>query len=566
MTAIDDEIAELEKEKKAYEVRGDSMAAPRPILTEAIQLKDSIIESIKHSIGSYGRGIKNIGLVVGEPLMTDDFIQDQRNTMAADQIKSDAQFKPYQEANPMSSAIVPGVAAMLPATKTIKGAIALGAGMEGLKYKPDVIDQGISAVGGGVGGGVGQAVGNKIIQGFSRNARSQNLWDEGLQDQTIGEQLGGAFKTAEDKLTSLPVVGYPIKTAKQRSREGFSRNRINSALKEMDHTIQPDIDDSLALPPGQGLSVQGSVAPSQPIVDPQASIRLPDNVKSGYEAQAWSDDVISKRYTETLDQMPVKVDQQFADEYAKSMELLSNLSEEAQQHVNATLQETLNLNFNNPTQTMLGPTFREVNTQLRNTAKSMSNDSQKVTIQKAGQLLKEIQKSFEKMALRQNPNQAKQYKAVERAFAKQRVNEDASIMRGAKDGVFNASQYGNAVKKNTDKRAFSHGKGYDQKLADDAEAVFNETINNSGTEDRRLFAEGLMTGAIVEPMSLIGMGTGFGMYSKPGQKALTGLLFNRPQHPIWDALKSTHALERLGTVTGAEQGEDAINKIKGLLN
>jgi len=527
-----------------------SMAAPPDLGTAAVELGDSMVESVKKTAGDYWRGAQNIGTYAAEPLLTDVYIDKVRARLRTEQAEADAQFKPYEEAHPLSTLIAPGMLALTPAGRTLKGAALSGAALEGGKYSEN---QALAAAEGAVGGMAGFQIGKQFSKGFDRSDDAQLLVDGGVEDLTVGEQLGGAWQFMEDKLASLPFLDYAIGRAKYRSAEGFSRSRVNAALKQL--RTSPDVP--------QGPGTNSDLMPNTTDLDlPQigpdgriGDVKVPDEVPSGGDAMAWADARISQEYQSVLSDMPVKVDQQFYDEYTKVLDMSNNLSPAGKAEFDAALAEHLHPNFANETQTMLGETFRESNTGLRDLAKNMMSKGQSAPMQRAGKALKEIQESLKRAAIRQNPERGDRFKAVEKAFAKMRVNEKAAQNVGSTVGdvgqVFNGSNYLQAVKKSTDPRAFSHGSGFDQKLAEASRRVQVQKVNNSGTNDRMLFSQGLLGGTFIDPMIGGGIGGSALMYTKPMQKGISKLMFDRPQNSAWQALQDSQILERGGAALGA---------------
>jgi hypothetical protein len=97
---------------------------------------------------------------------------------------------------------------------------AYGAAVEG--------DAGAGAISGGAGTVLGKTLGNAgdfILRGADRAPTVQKLMDRyGVEDLTIGQQLGGAPKSIEDAATSIPIVGDVIN-----ARRGESIADLNKA-------------------------------------------------------------------------------------------------------------------------------------------------------------------------------------------------------------------------------------------------------------------------------------------------------------------------------------------------
>ena len=606
---------EVVEPEPATEVQPHSMRAPQGIGTELGLLGETMWESVMKMAGDYSRGVQKIASYA------QDDTQGIQQKLATEQAQADKDFAPYKEANPIASGVAPFAIESALGTKTLKGAAALGAGLEGLKYSENQIG---NAIGGGIGGAAGDVVGRKIAKGFNRDPRSQRLYDEGLTTQTVGEQWGPDMASFEEKMASTPGLRGAIGNAKNRSVEGFHRNRIDNALREIQTSgAAGDVRIPEAIPeatpvstmPVEGLPVDPSLSPGRitdqgpgPIpgldtpprdlapvgprdtnMPPQqelmlrpdmpemnqrdipadfaeweptsasmsAGVKLPREVASGGDAMMWADDVIGKEYDDVLDQIDVKFDTQFNDEFTKSFAQMEKLPKGTKDHIQMLLDDTLHLQ-SAQTGGMAGKAYREVNTDLRNEAKRMTLATQDAVTQRGGRILEDIQKSLKNMALRQNPDIADRYRAVERAFAKMRVNQDAATKIGAEDQIFSPTHYLQSLRKSTDPRLYSHGMGFEQKFAEDAKATLAKKIGNSGTTDRAVMLGAAGTGAFLDPALATAIGSGILMSEKLPQKAISGLLFDRPQNKAWKALEKylPRATRAGGGLLGAEAAEE----------
>jgi hypothetical protein len=92
-----------------------------------------------------------------------------------------------------------------------------------------------NAEGGAVGGAFGSAVGmgfNRLLGGAIKPFISQDakeLAQQGIQP-TIGQSIGGAFNTAEQKLKSIPFIGDVIRNSRARSVNEFNEKAIQTAV------------------------------------------------------------------------------------------------------------------------------------------------------------------------------------------------------------------------------------------------------------------------------------------------------------------------------------------------
>lgn len=82
----------------------------------------------------------------------------------------------------------------------------------------------VSAVGGNILGNTLGNVGKFVLGGSRRSPQAQKLMDEyGIEDLTIGQQYGGVPKSIEDAATSVPFVGDIINTRRGESLLDFNK-------------------------------------------------------------------------------------------------------------------------------------------------------------------------------------------------------------------------------------------------------------------------------------------------------------------------------------------------------
>jgi len=92
-------------------------------------------------------------------------------------------------------------------------------------------DASSGAAGGAFGSAVGMGV-NRLLGGAIKPFISQDakeLAQQGIQP-TIGQSIGGAFNTAEQKLKSIPLIGDVIRNARGRSVNEFNEKAIQTAV------------------------------------------------------------------------------------------------------------------------------------------------------------------------------------------------------------------------------------------------------------------------------------------------------------------------------------------------
>lgn len=359
-------------------------------------------------------------------------------------------------------------------------------------------DRADAALAGGVGGllgyGIPKAVGSVVKPALQKGA--QALKDSGAT-LTPGELLGGWVQRIEDGATSIPFAGDFIKNAKKMSIQSFNRSLVDDALK-------------------------------------QVGGKLDDAIPTGREAIAFADNALSTKYDDVLSSMNVQADPQLAADIASLRGMIQQLPSKERSYIARNFDEQYDKAFNNPTQTALGKTFKELVSSLRGkegTLKGSSDAYQK----EAGQAIAEIRKSLMEAAKRQNPDLGEELAKTDRAYAMISRIKEASAEAGAQDGIFTPAMLLRKIKKQAGTNRFAKGEGFGQDFVEGAKGVLPATVPDSGTPLRAMVGGGLLAGAggasFVNPAAipaLAGLIGTAGLYTQPSQKLLQTLIASRP--------------------------------------
>lgn len=344
---------------------------------------------------------------------------------------------------------------------------------------------------GGAGGAIGGAAGYGVPKLLAKAAKpvlqkgAQAMVNRGNK-LTPGELIGGGVQRMEDSLTSVPLIGDSIKNAKARSVDGFNLSVIDEALTSV-------------------------------------GAKLPPKAEAGRAAIAQADEIISNVYDDVLESMPVVIDEHFAAMMQKITGMVENIPfENSRKLFHADVEDAL-AHFQGGT--ALGKTFKEADSFLRKRAKKLINSANPEHT-KAGQALSEVHTALLDMAKRQHPDQAAKIAGADKAYSIMSKVRQASTYAGAKDGVFTPGHLTNAIKGQGNKNQFARGKLPMQDYAEGAKGVLPQTVPDSGTPGRA--AVGLLASGMVDPTLAAGALGGAGLYTKPAQALLQGLLTARP--------------------------------------
>lgn len=395
----------------------------------------------------------------------------------------------------LAGAIGGGVAAglplaLVPGANTYAGSALGGALYGALQPTSEAGERKRNAAVGAVGGAVGKVAGN-----VARRVLAPTV-DEPVRTMidarvplTPGQILGGSFKTAEDKLTSLPVTGDFIQSARTRGVEAFNRAAINKATAPIGKKI----------------------------------------TAIGHEGIEQARDAIGAAYDDLLPKMVVKADKIFSRGAGKLQSMVQSLNPDAARKFNAVFAEHITGKLGNAG-AMSGEVFKRVDSELGRLARGLRG-SAVFAERDLGDAFLQLQNLLRKASVRSNPTLAPQLRGVNQAYAQLLRVENAAARSGAQEGVFRPAHLRQAARQldsSLRKRSFAQGKALGQSFAEAGQAVLPSTIPDSGTFGRAAMG-GLAVGAsAVNPMVPIGLAAGGALYTPPAQWAMQQLLTNRP--------------------------------------
>lgn len=338
--------------------------------------------------------------------------------------------------------------------------------------------------------GAGAAAG-KVVKGLA-SPEAKQLLQAGVR-LTPGQMLGGAAKTVEDKLTSLPVVGSAIRRGQRLALDDFNLATVQKAL------------------------------------DP-IGVKLGKGAEAGYKAIETGRNAISKAYDSVLDQMRGKVDVQLVNEV--NGVLKRNLPT-LPQHVANKLTQILDEDV----KPHLGRGSWVGGNQIKRVVSNLGNESrtalksQDPAYRQLGEALQEIQSSVTNMLKRNNPAQlSKKLSNIDAAHARMLRVENAASRVTTDEGKFTPAQLKSAVKAEDSSykhRAFTQGNALMQDWADAAKSSLPSKVPDSGTAGRLLTADTL---AFLAP-GLVAHAA----YSRPARYLMEKALAPRP-NPVTNYL------------------------------
>jgi hypothetical protein len=389
------------------------------------------------------------------------------------------------------------IASGLPAAATLAGRVGMGAagGAATSALNPvtegDFLTEKSKQV--GAGAAFGAAV-PAVIGGVSRvvspqastNPNVQLLRKEGVTP-TVGQSLGGRWNAAEEKLTSVPILGDSISNARGRALEQFNNAAINRSTAPI------------------GQKVNGA----------------------GQDAVREAGDAISKVYDQGKNMLGgFKIDQQASTE-------LGTLRTLAQTGLNGRERSVVEGYFKDYLQkpALTAQSFKELDSKLAKDAARYSG-SPDVYQQKVGDALAEVRRIVADNAKRANPQAAEVLKKADRAWANLVRVEGASKAGMNNNGMFTPGQLNMAVRQadtSVRDRATARGTALMQDLGNAGQRVLGNKVPNSFTTDRALLAGGSLGSYMIDPTIPAGLLAAGAMYTRPMQALLSGAVAARPQ-------------------------------------
>lgn len=409
--------------------------------------------------------------------------------------------------------ISPAAKATLPTR--IAGGAASGAGFgalqpvtEGDFWNEKLKQTGVGAASGAVAAPVTGALARVIRPETSESVKL--LRSEGVAP-TVGQTLGGLAKTAEEKISSLPLLGSVIRSAQDRATLDLNTAVWNRALSPL-------------------------------------SQKIPSGV-IGRDAVTYVDDVISKSYEKVLNSIgAVPVGGQ-GGQLSKRLSSLAGLvshlpKDRGQQFVSILRNEIVD---RVDAGRLTGEAIKKADSNLRAIGEQYirSADADQRTI---GAALLQARKELMSWLGTVAPSQKAELKAVDSAYANFIRGLKASSGVGAEGGVFSAQQLQSAVRAadpTKHKKGFAKGEAMMQDLSDAASEVLSRRVPNSGTADRLLAsALALTPGAAA---SMVGSPVGMALaaptvaYAPGIQRLLSGALTSRPDiaQPVSDLVRQS---------------------------
>ena len=392
------------------------------------------------------------------------------------------------------------VAAKAPQAASLLGRIGVGAGVGAGSAALSPVTSGDfgdekmkQVVSGGLAGGavpvVAAGLSRVISPKASVNPDLALLKGEGVQP-TVGQSLGGRWNAAEEKMTSLPILGDAISNSRARALKQFNEAAINRA--------------------------------TSPIGVKSAGV--------GQDAVAQAGNVLSDAYEAGKSALGhFRIDNQGAAELSTLRRMANQLPNKEKNAFNEVW--SLFKSEVSPNGSLTAEGFKRIDSKIGLEARRFSG-SPDAYQQKLGDALKEMQRVITEAGKRANPQAAEALKKADTGWANLVRVEGASKAAKNSGGVFTPGQLNTAIQtadKSARKRAVSRGEALMQDLGNAGQNVLGNKVPNSFTTDRALMAGGGLGAYFLDPAIPLSLGAGAAAYTPWGQALLRGAVSSRPE-------------------------------------
>ena len=355
-------------------------------------------------------------------------------------------------------------------------------------------------------GAVGQYGGEKVMGGLSKLAGQpwaqesvKGLWEKGLRP-TFAQAIGGTLKAAEEKLSSFPVIGGPITSARERALESFNTASMKDILKDVSAATGTDLSNITLEAGATGLK------------------KVKDIVGKTYDNIAENTSgVIPPAFTSTLEVLK----NQAANELPESVS--AQLNKLIDFHVGSRLQAG---------QEVTGKEIKAIDEAL--TDKISNYASGGPDDRELASVLGNVKSTLIDMFAEQNPGYAEALKGVDMAYYKLATLGKASTSSTVNEMATPAQML--STMRGKDKSSWKSGFATNRmpwsEWARESQDVLGKTYPDSGTAGRMLLADlaaGGATSALAHlPEYLIARGAAQGAWSPYAQDLLVKMAMAEP--------------------------------------
>lgn len=293
-----------------------------------------------------------------------------------------------------------------PATMLGRGAMS---GLTAFMTSPeDRAKEAALGVVGSVGGEQAIKLGAKALRGPVAQDFVSGLYEKGVRP-TLAQALGGGWKEAEEKMTSLPFVGSAIQRAQKRALESFNTASVKEIINELNTGLMESSEGRNLIPTGANAINQEFTKIGK--IEPGAK-----GLEKAYEA-------ISKVYDDLAQNSKGTVTPQLSEGLTAAKERMHSISDEAGKSFDNLFNQYIGGRID-PNGSIDGRTMKEIDSDL---TKLIADLQRGGSVDKnMANAFETIQKSFDSMMDEMNPGYAGIKRNADAAYRKLALLGEAS--------------------------------------------------------------------------------------------------------------------------------------------
>lgn len=269
---------------------------------------------------------------------------------------------------------------------------------------------------GSIGGEQAVRLGGKALRGPVAQDFVAGLYEKGVRP-TLAQALGGGWKEAEEKMTSLPFVGSVVQRAQKRALESFNTASVKEIINELNTGLMESGEGRNLIPAGANAITQEFTNIGK--VEPGAK-----GLERAYDA-------VSKVYNDLATNTKGSVTPQLAEQLTSAKDTMHGISEEAGKSFDALFDKYIAGRID-PNGSIDGRTMKEIDSDLTGLVSDLKRGNS--VDKNMANAFEKIQGSFDSMMDEMNPG----YQAIKR-------NADAAYRKLALLGKASTSSVGSEL-------------------------------------------------------------------------------------------------------------------------
>ena len=256
----------------------------------------------------------------------------------------------------------------------------------------------------------------KALRGPVAQEYVAGLYEKGIRP-TLAQALGGGWKEAEEKMTSMPIIGSAVQRAQKRALESFNTASIKDVINELNTGL-------LESGEGKNLLTGGANVLSQQFTDI-------GKIEPGAKGLEKAYNAVSKVYNDLAANTEGAITPQLSEKLTAAKDRMHNISEEAGRSFDSLFEHYIGGRID-PNGTIPGGTMKEIDSDLTSLISELKGGGS--VDKNMASAFESIQNSFDSMMDEMNPG----YQSIKR-------NADAAYRKLALLGKASTSSVGSEL-------------------------------------------------------------------------------------------------------------------------